>query len=117
MTTFYDVIYNWVAENFGESEADDPSWDIKALSSHLSEQDINPDELNAYTKLECYRTVEQAYLREDCETVAEGMGVDLTERQKDVVVDEFMNSEAYLDAHAEDWEWFIKQELKHGEEK
>ena len=29
-------IKEWVKYNFGESEADDPSWDINALAHHLS---------------------------------------------------------------------------------
>lgn len=30
------AIYDWVEENFGESEAKDPSWDIHALAEHLN---------------------------------------------------------------------------------
>ena len=56
-------------------------------------------------------------MRDDCDMVAEGMDVKLTDKEREIVVDEFMNSEAYVDAHAEDWQWFIKQELKHREEK
>jgi hypothetical protein len=37
------AIYNWVAENFGESEANDPSWDIGALASHLEGLPIEVD--------------------------------------------------------------------------
>ena len=117
MKTFYDAIYEWVAKNFGQSEADDPSWSIEALADHLSKTDIKPDELNAMTQVECYRAVERAYLRDDCDMVAEDMEVELTDKEREVVVDEFMDSEAYVDAHAEDWQWFIKQELKHREEK
>lgn len=29
------AIYDWVAENFGESEANDPSWDIGALVNNI----------------------------------------------------------------------------------
>lgn len=29
------AIYDYVVENFGESEANDPSWDIGSLASHL----------------------------------------------------------------------------------
>lgn len=33
-----DIIYKWVVDNFGESEANDPSWSIDALAKHLDEQ-------------------------------------------------------------------------------
>ena len=75
------IIYNWVKQNFGESEADDPSWSIEALAKHLSEQDINPDELNATTKLACYDKVKERYLEEDIEQVAESKGLTLTAEQ------------------------------------
>lgn len=32
------AIYDYVVENFGESEANDPSWDIGALANHLEEE-------------------------------------------------------------------------------
>lgn len=35
MTTIKDMIYEWVRENFGQSEADDPSWNIEELAQHL----------------------------------------------------------------------------------
>lgn len=28
--------YNWVAQNFGQSEADDPSWDIEQLAGTVA---------------------------------------------------------------------------------
>lgn len=28
-------IYEWVKDNYGQSEADDPSWNIEALAKHL----------------------------------------------------------------------------------
>lgn len=33
---FNEEIYKWVAKNFGTQEAEDPSWNIEALSAHLS---------------------------------------------------------------------------------
>lgn len=32
---FEKLIYNWVKQNFGESEAGDPSWSIEALADEL----------------------------------------------------------------------------------
>jgi hypothetical protein len=37
------AIYNFVVENFGESEANDPSWDIGALANHLEGLSIEVD--------------------------------------------------------------------------
>ena len=100
------IIYKWVADNFGKSEADDPSWDIKALAEEISKH-----------KHEIYNEVEHDYLAEDCDMVASDMGVKLTDQEREAIVAEYMDSEAYVDAHVEDWQWFIKQELKHREEK
>lgn len=36
----YTIIYNWVAENFGTSEAEEPSWDIHALAEELAKHII-----------------------------------------------------------------------------
>lgn len=33
--TMNKIIYEWVKENYGESEADNPSWDIEALAKHI----------------------------------------------------------------------------------
>lgn len=34
---FKKIIYDWVAENFGTQEAEDPSWGIDALAEVLVE--------------------------------------------------------------------------------
>lgn len=31
-----DIIYNWVNENYGSEEAENPSWNISTLSKHIS---------------------------------------------------------------------------------
>ena len=33
-----DNIYHWVGKNFGSQEADDPSWNIEALSEYLTKK-------------------------------------------------------------------------------
>lgn len=33
-----DIIYDWVLENFGESEANDPSWNIEELAQHIEKE-------------------------------------------------------------------------------
>ena len=78
MKTFYEAIYEWVAENFGQSEADDPSWSIEALADHLSKTDINPDELNANTKWLAYDKLREWNLEQDLEQVAESKGLTLS---------------------------------------
>lgn len=115
MKTFYEAIYEWVAENFGQSEADDPSWNIEALADHLSKTDIKPDELNAYTKSSVYSALDQHYVEEDVADYAERMGYKLTEQQIGYVADRIRNSDWYCSIGAEDMEWYIKQELKKGE--
>lgn len=34
------IIYDWVVDHFGESEAEDPSWNIHLLAQHIDEQSI-----------------------------------------------------------------------------
>lgn len=115
MKTFYEAIYEWVAENFGESEADDPSWNIEALADHLSKTDIKPEELNAYTKINVYGTLDQSYVEEDVERYASDHGYKLTEQQIGYVADRIRNSDWYCSINSEDMEWYINQELKEGE--
>lgn len=37
MISIEELIYEWVRENFGQSEADDPSWNIEELANYLEE--------------------------------------------------------------------------------
>lgn len=97
------IIYEWVKENFGESEAQDPSWSIVELANEIAKH-----------KIEIHDFIEREYQSEDCKSVAEEMGVSLTDKQVQVIVDDFMKSEAYADRHTEDWEYFINKELEKG---
>lgn len=115
MKTFYDIIYKWVADNFGQSEADDPSWNIKALADHLSKSDINPDELNAYTQSLVYSKLDQHYVEEDVETYANDRDIKLTPQQIHNVADRIRNSDWYMSINVEDMDWYIKRELEKGE--
>lgn len=115
MKTFYEAIYEWVAENYGQSEADNPSWSIEALADHLSKSDIDPDELSAMTKSRVYNALDQHYVEEDVEEYANGNGIKLTDQQIGNVADRIRNSDWYCSIGAEDMEWYIKQELKKGE--
>ena len=114
--TFYDIIYKWVADNFGQSEADDPSWNIEALAKHLSESNINPDELSAMTKSRVYKALDQHYVEQEVEEYAIGKGIKMTDQQIENVADRIRHSDWYCSIiSAEDMEWYIKQELKKGE--
>lgn len=95
------VIYEWVKENFGTSEAYDPSWSIVELANEIAEH-----------KTELHDFIEREYQAEDCKAVAEEMGVNLTDSQVQAIVDNFMYSETYADRHTEDWKYFINEELK-----
>lgn len=37
------VIYKWVLDNFGESEADDPSWSIVELAKEINNIPVRVD--------------------------------------------------------------------------
>lgn len=95
------VIYNWVKENFGESEADDPSWSIDELARELA---------NHFRDL--YWKQELEYLKEDVDYYAENNGYDrLTQKQRYQIADEIRNSDWYCSINAEDMEFYINQEL------
>lgn len=100
---FKQHIYQWVKDNFGQSEADDPSWSIDALAHGLAYGS------HSSLKYDIYRAVEREYLRMDCDYIAEQNGITLTEEERERAVDEFMDCEAYVDAHAEDWLYWINK--------
>lgn len=101
----YKIIYNWVADNFGESEAEEPSWDIKALSEEIGKH---------YHEL--YWQQELEYLKEDVENYAnEHDEYKLNEKQMYAVADKIRNSEWYCSINPEDMEYYIKEEMNKGE--
>lgn len=85
MKTFYEAIYEWVKDNFGQSEADDPSWSIEALADRLSKTDIKPDELNASTKNAVYDELREHFLEEDIKNIAEKRGLTLDKWQVEAI--------------------------------
>lgn len=98
------IIYNWVAKNFGESEADDPSWSIVELANEL-EKHFH----------ELYWQQELDYLAEDVARYAEDNGIDLTEKQAFAVADKIRNSEWYCSLDTYMLGEYIKDEVKKGE--
>lgn len=117
MKTFYEAIHEWVGKTYGTQEAEDPSWDIEALAKHLSESDIKPDELNAYTKSNVYSEVEQSCIEEDVEKYARNKGIKLTYQQIGTVADKIRFSEWYCVINPEDMDYYIKRELEIAKEK
>ena len=103
---FKKFLYEWVKKNFGESEADDPSWSIEALAHDLREEYIKIKERE-----------ETEWVKEDVEYVAENNDIKLTDKQAYAVAQEYMLSEAYCEMHAEDILYFIQREkeLEKGE--
>ena len=96
---FKKFLYEWVKKNFGESEADDPSWSIEALAHDLREE---------YIKIKEREELE--WVKEDVEYVANNHDIKLTDKQAYAVAQEYMLSEAYCEMHAEDILWFIQRE-------
>lgn len=92
-------LYEWVKKNFGESEADDPSWSIEALAHDLREEYIKIKERE-----------ETEWVKEDVEYVANNHDIKLTDKQAYAVAQEYMLSEAYCEMHAEDILYFIQRE-------
>lgn len=78
--TFYDIIRDWVAKNYGESEAEDPSWSITELAKELMKATIDPKELNANTKWLVYDELREWNLEQDIKAVAKEYGCELTDK-------------------------------------
>lgn len=96
---FKKFLYEWVKKNFGQSEADDPSWSIEALAHDLREE---------YIKVKEREDLE--WVKEDVEYVAENNDIKLTDKQAYAVAQEYMLSEGYCELHAEDILYFIQRE-------
>ena len=101
---FNKFLYEWVKNNFGESEADDPSWSIEALAHDLA---------NEYVRIK--KREELEWVKEYVESVAESNDIDITEKQAYAAAKEYMYSEAYCELYAEDILRFIRHEKEKGE--
>lgn len=96
---FKKFLYEWVKKNFGESEADDPSWSIEALAHDLVDE---------YIRIKEREDLE--WIKEDVEKVAEENDIALTDKQAYAVAQEYMLSEAYCEMQSDDIKYFIKRE-------
>ena len=95
-------LMNWMKDNFGQSELVSHTSTIEAMARDMAHSTLMND---------IHQVVEQGWQRLDCEDVADEMGVELTEAQKDVIVDEFMTSEQYVDRQSHVWREIIRYEL------
>lgn len=99
-----DTIYKWIGKNYGSQEMEDPCYDVEELAKEL-----------AGKAHEIYRLIDRAYQASDCEIVADELGIDLDDDQIENIVNEFMDSEAYVDRHDSDWKYFIEREVAKNE--
>lgn len=83
-TYIKDTIYKWVKKNFGESEAEDPSWSIEALAEEIY-----------FHRWEIYEAVKEDYTIEDIERIAEDKGVKLTKDQVNRALHMYEKTEDY----------------------
>lgn len=91
-------IYEWVKKNFGESEADDPSWSIEALAHDLARE---------YYKIK--ESEELDYIKEDIKYVADNHEIKLTDKQLDAIAQEYRYSEAYCAMDTDSILYFIER--------
>lgn len=91
-------LYEWAKKNFGESEADDPSWDIEALAHDLADE---------YWKIQ--EKVERDNIKEDIKYVAKNNDIELTEQELADIADDYRYSEAYCAMDAESIMYFIEK--------
>ena len=101
----HDAILKWVGKNYGTQEMEDPSWSVEALAEELAKH-----------QHEFYWRQELEYLKEDVEHYAGEYNYKLDEKQMYAVADKIRNSEWYCSINPEDMEYYIKEELKKGEQ-
>ena len=95
---FNKFLYRWVKDNFGQSEADDPSWSIKALAHDLADE---------YWKIQ--ERVERENIKEDIKYVAGNNDIELTEQELADIADDYRYSEAYCAMDIESILYFIRK--------
>lgn len=95
---FNKFLYRWVKDNFGQSEADDPSWSIKALAHDLADE---------YWKMQ--ERIERENIKEDIKYVAGDNDIELTEQELADIADDYRYSEAYCATDIESVLYFIEK--------
>ena len=79
-----NIIYKWVAKNFGTQEAEDPSWSIEALAEEIY-----------FHRWEIYEAVREDCTIEDIERIAEDKGVKLTKDQVNLALHRYSKTDDY----------------------
>lgn len=95
---FNKFLYEWVKKNFGQSEADDPSWNIEALAHDLTDE---------YWKIQ--ERAERENIEEDIKYVAGNNDIELTEQELADIADDYRYSEAYCAMDTESILYFIEK--------
>lgn len=93
----HSFLYNWVAKNFGESEAEDPSWSIEALAHDLAIEFMELDEQSKIINI-----------ADDILEVAEDNNVKLTKREAEAMAHKYRFSDGYGRRDNEDIKDFIE---------
>ena len=78
------IITAWVKKSYGENEAENPSWDIKALAEELDH--------NVY---HIHHDIEFENELENVKLIAEYEGIELTEQEAKDATNEYMISNEY----------------------
>lgn len=93
---FNKFLYEWVRKDFGQSEADDPSWSIKALAHDLAKE---------YWNIRHRHELEN--IKDDILMVATDNNIDLTDKEAYTIACEYETSEAYCAPDRESIKYFI----------
>lgn len=93
---FNEFLYEWVKKNFGQSEADDPSWSIKALAHDLAEK---------YWDVRHKHELEN--IKDDILMVATDNNISLTENEAYIIACKYETSESYCAPDRESIKYFI----------
>lgn len=93
---FNKFLYEWVRKDFGQSEADDPSWSIKALAHDLAKE---------YWNIRHRHELEN--IKDDILMVARDNNIDLTDKEAYTIACKYETSEAYCAPDRESIKYFI----------
>ena len=91
-------LYEWVKKNFGQSEADDPSWSIEALSKDLTKK---------YWDIHHKRVLDN--IKDDVMMTAEENGISLSEKDAYTIAFDYEYSEAYCAKDNDSIMYFIRR--------
>ena len=95
----HKFLYEWVSKNFGENEAENPSWSIEALAHDLAIEFMELDERSKIINI-----------TDDILEVAEDNGIDLKKRDAESIARKYRFSEGYCRRDDEDIKDFIEMQ-------